>query len=794
MKKIFTLAFGVAVALSSNAQTIFSTALNSQEEFDAWTVVDANEDGSTWNFSASNDSGKRTYYTYHSTNQANDWMISPAITATEAGNYLVAYSFECGTSYAEAMNVAYASTADVSALSANIKNQYPEIRGANSDFFFVSLEAGQTIYLGFQAVSQPDMFRLYLQNIEVRKCENPVDLTITGLVSPESAEGLTNAEQLTVEIGNYGLVPAEAGSYSVTVNIDGTEAFTETINQEIGVNETAQVTLSTPVDLSVSHHTYKLTLTVNNADDVSTANNTLTTTVRHIGPAVEPYTMGFESDEDTSDIKFFNLNNDSGYWSRQASSWFVNPARTGVYAMCYNYNIDNEADDWAILDGIQMAAGYHALKFWVSTMDDTHQEAFSVAWGTEANPDAMVNPIATYDPITSGAYVQKICIFELTEPATVYIGFHATSPANQNWIAIDDIEVNSISASDVEIDVKDLTNPVAYLPNWESKNVSFNVMNQGIVDVDATLSVKIDGNSVYSENVTLVAQEDKTFTLPNLLDNLAEGQHTITVNAYNPNETNTDNNTISFDFRTLGNTELFWDFEDAQVPDNFTIRREEYTSLSESAIAEFGEQGVGILNIEQHEKYGSHMLGISTWLSDATSSADAYVVLPQVHVDSEDACIVFNAGLPSMFGSEKYRVRVSDEGDVWYDYTSVLTVNSETSERHTRGADLGEYVGKDVYVAFNATTTDGDCLALDNIGLYGCSLVTSGVKSVATEPAASNLMLHNGNLISNNGEIQIYDSLGRLVANVKANSFSVANLASGIYIARSGNSTLKFAR
>jgi hypothetical protein len=503
--------------------------------------------------------------------------------------------------------------------------------------------------------------------------------------------------------------------------------------------------------------------------------------------------MGFEADEDTSDLKFFNLNEDTGYWSRQASSWFVNPARSGVYAMCYNYDKENDADDWAILDGIQMTAGYHALKFWVSTMDDSHQESFSVAWGTEADPDAMVNEVAVYSPITTGAYIQKICIFELKEDATVYIGFHATSPANQNWIAIDDIEVNSISASDVELEVKDLTNPVAYLPNWESKDVSFNVMNQGIVDVDATLSVTIDDATVYNKVMTFVAQEDKTITLDNLLDNIAEGKHTITVSVFNADESNTDNNAVSCEFSVLGDTDMFWDFEDAVVPTEFTIRREESTPLSDAAIAEFGEQGVGIMNIETHPKYGNHMLGISTWLTDASASADVYLVLPQVHIDDEDACIVFNAGLPSMFGSEKYRVRVSDEGDVWYDYTSVLTVNSETSARKTRGANLGEYVGKDVYVAFNVQTQDGDCLALDNIGLYGCHALYSGVEEVATETAGG-LSLRGETLISGADSILVYDSLGRLVGSVNASALSVADLPSGVYIARSGSATLKFAK
>jgi hypothetical protein len=804
MQKITTLLLGLAVSLSSQAQTIFSSTFNSQEEFDLWTVINANGDADnwgdpcTWKFSATNTDGQRTYYGYSSTNQADDWLISPALTFPSDGVYLFSYQYEAGTSYAEAMKVYVGTEPTVESLSANLVKDYPTILGVNTDYFLYEAKAGETVYIGFQACSEADKYRLFMEKFEVSKNDNPVDLSVTSFVSPESAEGLTSAETVKVKVANTGLATAAAGSTTLKLTVDGTEIATQTINVAIESGSEVEVEFDQKVDLSISHHNYNIVVEVINDNDVSASNNTLSTVVRHIGPAVEPYTMGFEATEDISDIKFFNLNDDSGYWSRQVNGWFVSPARTDAYCIAYNYSKDNAADDWAIIDGIQMGAGYHVLKFWVSTMDDSHVEGLHVFYGNEATPEAMTTEIASYDPFTTAEYIQKICIFELKEPQTVYIGFHATSPADQNWIAIDDIEVNSISADDVEIQVSDLTNPTEFLTASSNKDISFNIMNQGIVDVKATITATIDGEKVYEQEETLVAQENKAYTIKNALSSVSDGVHTLVVNAYNPDEKNVDDNTLTIKFRKLGATELSWDFEDGIVPESFTLRREEYTALSESAIAEFGETGIGIMNIQEHQYYGTKMLGVSTWLTEA-ASADAWVVMPKVHVDSEDACFVFNAGSASTI-AEKYRIKVSTGDDAWWDYDTVLKVDSETYNRQNRGVNLGEYVGKDIYIAINVVTYDGDCISFDNLGIYDCTAATTAVKNISTEANTTVKLVGETLHISGNDvkSVNIYDLNGRLMMQAAKNSVNISNLGHGVYVVKAttanGTTTAKIVK
>ena len=102
MKKFFTYLVALAVATVANAGEVFYTAdFNTEEGFSSWTVVDANNDGKTWGYSASNDEGLRVFYSYDSSNQADDWLISPAFVPEASGRYLVRYGFK-GSYYKEA--------------------------------------------------------------------------------------------------------------------------------------------------------------------------------------------------------------------------------------------------------------------------------------------------------------------------------------------------------------------------------------------------------------------------------------------------------------------------------------------------------------------------------------------------------------------------------------------------------------------------------------------------------------------------------------------------------------------
>ena len=373
MKKRFTLMlFCALTALQGMAQTLWKTAFDTEEEFKQWTVIDSNKDEKTWTFSADATPSK-VYYSYSSTNQADDWMISPDITPTEDGPLMVKYTYK-GSSYGEAMEI-YTGQGKTPETVNILMNAYEDIKdNVQGGYFLVDAKAGETMNLAFHCTSKADKWRLYLVSVEVCKVSNPVDLKLEAITAPVSGNNLGN-ETVSVKVSNVGMVDVE--SFSIGYTSDGGNAVMETVNQALKQNEEMTYTFKTPVDLSIPRHQYTIRVFTSHEDDIDHTNDTLATSVRHKAPASLPYACGFEPEDYTEDFKSFNLNNDgSKFEVYYSASWF-SMARTGMGCLAYNYDKENAADDWVILEPINVEAGYHVLKFWYSGSDN-HPEKFAV--------------------------------------------------------------------------------------------------------------------------------------------------------------------------------------------------------------------------------------------------------------------------------------------------------------------------------------------------------------------------------------------------------------------------------
>lgn len=796
MKKSLILSCALSTAIAANAAgPLFSTGLNTLEEFDLWSVVDNNHDEKTWVFSEAENEGKRVYYNYHGSNQADDWFISPAIIPETDGNYILKYHFS-GSSYGESMDVHMASSADIEALSAGLKASHPSI-GSDSyeNFLLFSGKAGQPIYLGFHATSQPNLFRLYLGAVTVEACDNPVDISAIAIVSPVSGEGL-GQEAVTVEVKNTGLV--DINDFTINISVDGEQLLSEEFTKSLAPDESTQVTLSGKLDLSVSRHNYKITATATVPGDISEGNNSVSADVRHIGPAMEPYFMGFEPDEDTGDLKFFNLNEDEGNWGVEIGSFWMNLARTGMGCLGYNYDKENNADDWAILDGVKVDAGHHVLKFWLSG-DDSHPERLSVHYGNAATPEAMTNELVRFDPFQHGPYQEVICIFELSEPQTIYIGFHAFSDKDENWITIDDVSLDKISSTEADLLIESISAPDEYIPLTSPRDVTFTVRNIGIIDVPAKAHLIVDGETIDSQDITINAQEIRSITFADGLSTIEEGKHTVEVKIDSDLDNNPENNSLSLATRILGTPDILYDFEEDEQTNDLTFRTEDSNTLADS---DFEEPGWNLFTIREHQQFGTQMLGCSVWFTDPTARADRWLVLPKVKVNSDQACFAWNAGAVNTYGgTESYRAMVSTGDDKWSDYTTALDIPAETVTRHDRGIDLGEYNGQEIYVALNIRSVNGDIITFDNLALHGCSKVGAGITSTSTDTTDGLTITINGdNLIVNAAEatIEVFDLPGAKVASANGSAVDLSNLLPGVYVARantaSSSATLKFIR
>lgn len=782
MKKFSTL-FLVAIlgCIPAIAQSIFSTDFKTVEDFNKWTVIDVNNDGSTWKF---DDWASPSYvfYSYNSTNSADDWMISPAITSDKTGTLAIKFSMQ-GSSYGEKLEVFYGNDTTVAAMTNRGTEVIPLDATLSSTYFLIDVEAGKPIHIGFHACSDPDKYRLYVCNVDVTFTDNPVDLQAEAIVAPVSAEGL-NEETVVVKVKNTGKV--DVNTFDISFALNGDTIATETVNQALASGAEMDYTFTAKADMSKARELYTVTAWVNNPDDINADNNSCSANVRHKAPASIPYFMGFESNELTEEIKIFNLNEDEGDWEVYTDPWW-NMARTGYYCLGYNYDKNNNGDDWAILEPINVEEGYYVLKFWYAGSDN-HPENLAVYYGNEATPQAMTNKVVEYAGFLTEAYTESINIIYFDKPQKVYFGFYAFSNKDENWITVDDVSFDKVSADNVDLTISEISNPGEYSHAKSLKTIKFNVRSLGIKDTNANIIVSIDGQVISETSETIKAQEIKEFALEDKLSALTEGKHIITVQVTSTDDSNADNNSMSKEFRILGNAAYLWDFEDGQLPSDFNFRAEDEGTVSPSAGAEFNELGWGILNIQQHEQYGKHVMAGTSWL-EGTDQADRWCLFPKVKITSDSAYLAWDAMSFNASYPEHYAIKVSDYEDVSWWYSTEAEIINETGVFKTRGVDLSKYAGKEVYIAIQLKTKNGDCLVFDNIGLYG-TFEASGIEDIIAD--AMGIIVANGYITINADNVEdiaLYDLSGRMVAQSAENTIATNGFNNGIYIVKVKTST-----
>ena len=758
MRKLFTTLLAVA-AIASTAKAgdvIYQTDFSTQEEFGLWTVIDANDDDKTWTWDAQGDPGK-VFYTYHSTNVGDDWLISPEITPPAGETLMVKFTYK-GSYYGENLEVWTGNGITVESMTTK-QMSFEGLNGdTKSSYFFI--EASESFRIGFHATSLPDTWRLYLVDVSVEVAENPVDLTISKVLSPETGENL-GLEDVRVSILNKGLSPAE--SFTVGYIIDDGEPVIENVEYGLLPDNTLDFTFQTKADLSIPRHLYTIKVFVNSPNDIDNRNDAITFEVRHKAPATVPYTMGFEPSDYTEEFKYYNLNEDSGDWSINIDMGMFNMARTGFCSLAYNYDKNNDADDWAILEPINVEPGYYVLRFWYAG-DDSHPESLRACWGNGNTPADMTNEIVSYKDFYTNGYEESVSILKFETAQTIYLGFHACSQKDQNWINIDDLEFYQASNTNVDLSVNEMTAPTAWVRTAADRTVKLDVRNVGIIDAIATLDIKVDGELIRTSQLELAAQEIRTLTFEDALANVAVGRHTLSFTINCDKDTNADNNTLTTEITVLGEPVLFWDMENG-LPEEFTYGVQDTATPDPSSGDEFNEFGWGIFNIGSHAVLGNKVLACNTWFTDDTQ-ADRWLYLPGFTVNSDNAALVWNANSFNPNYLETYEIQVStDPTWYWLNYSTAATVKNESIYTKSRGVDLGSYAGKEIWVAFRVRTTGGEALILDNIGIYG-------------DVTASSIDITND---STDAPVEYFDLQGR----------RVLNPTTGLYIRRQGSTATK---
>ena len=164
----------------------------------------------------------------------------------------------------------------------------------------------------------------------------------------------------------------------------------------------------------------------------------------------DSYTQGFEGGE-TNCIAFEDVNGANG-----GSGWAINtvfPADSGNRSMVYTYDVDLPGDDWFFTGRIALIAGTnYALQFkYRSGLGPNIVENLEVRYGNTASATGMTTQLLNFEGISTNfgnSFSTATATFTPTISGTYYVGFRCFSEADQGYIQIDNISVNSALAAE----------------------------------------------------------------------------------------------------------------------------------------------------------------------------------------------------------------------------------------------------------------------------------------------------------------------------------------------------------
>ena len=171
----------------SGVLTVPYTQDMTQNVIDLFQVIDANEDGKTWTY----DSSYGTNYSYHSSNAADDYLISMPIALETGKSYVVAVTARAyNASYPEQFEVLIGKEATVAGLTQTVIAS-TDVTSTEAEEFegeFSVAEDGN-YYVAIHATSAANMWRLIVSQLSVVMGADPAAPAAIELTAEPGAQG-----------------------------------------------------------------------------------------------------------------------------------------------------------------------------------------------------------------------------------------------------------------------------------------------------------------------------------------------------------------------------------------------------------------------------------------------------------------------------------------------------------------------------------------------------------------------------------------------------------------------------
>jgi len=209
--------------------------------FNWWEVINANNDTKTW---TRHNSGY-AQYSYHSTNYADDWLVTAPLTLEEGKAYTFSIETWCSSAnYPEGIEVLLSDGHTATALENGVVLIQPTSVTATSTSHATltksfGVEQSGNYYIGIHAISDANMYNLYVDNFSITVLDNPPHDLSVELAAPTSVYAGETAT-VTARVFNSQILPEK--NYTVNITANGNVIHSETVTNALAAGDYSTVT------------------------------------------------------------------------------------------------------------------------------------------------------------------------------------------------------------------------------------------------------------------------------------------------------------------------------------------------------------------------------------------------------------------------------------------------------------------------------------------------------------------------------------------------------------------------
>ena len=402
----------------------YLNTFQTQDEQDAFTIIDANGDNVTWDFAYTSDENWFARYTYNSALDADDWLISPAFHFEAGKQYRLTFD-TWNKGYDERIEVMAGSDATPEGMTIQVVEPTDVLweEPQELEASIVVSETG-TYYIGFHVISPADMNKLFVDNVMVDVFDMEAPAAPTDLIAVQTEE------QLEVTL-NFTAPTVKRNGEPLAANLEKIELMRD--NQVIHTFEdvapgAALTWVDNGDDLTLGlHKYYAVAYNEKGAGDKSEI-----VAMKLIATLDVPYTADLTQPETFDIFTVIDANEDGSTWN-----W------DDTYHTNYNYSPDNAADDYLVMLPVQLEAGQNYSVI-VNAYNSGIDERFEVLLGTEPTAEALTTTIIEPTDVTTYEDMGEEYegVFSVNEAGKYYLAVHAISDVDKYRLMVKYISID----------------------------------------------------------------------------------------------------------------------------------------------------------------------------------------------------------------------------------------------------------------------------------------------------------------------------------------------------------------